>query len=60
MPPSMTFEHNRPRELQLVLRGGEMFAENVVHVPDKETANKGNDGYFIPIVSVVLIESKSW
>lgn len=58
MPPSMTFKYNRPGELQLVLCGGEMSAEDVVHVPDKETADKGNNGYYVPSISVVLIGNK--
>lgn len=29
-----------------------MFAEDVVHIPDEKTTNKGDDSYFVPFVSV--------
>lgn len=53
----MTFKYNRPGEFQLVLCGGEMSAEDVVHVPDKETADKGDNGYCVPSVSVVRMKT---
>lgn len=56
----MTFEHNGPWELQLVLRGGEVSAEDVVHIPDEETANKSNDGYLSQILVWPSLETKSW
>ena len=60
MPPSMTFKDNRPGKLQLVLRGSEMSAEDVVNVPDEEPSNKGNEGYFPKVLVWPLTETKTW
>jgi len=40
VPPAMSLEYRGPRQLDLLLSFGDMAAENVVHVPHKESGEK--------------------